>query len=136
MYIAYRPRFVERGNDTQRMEPPVKMERPSCFYPFLGGGYEMAEGVASRLACLCGQLGLHLQALLFTALSTAARDAALPTLSTLARARFHISSAYGSGALLLAFNISTADFLIDVHFTFYLTHRLGLPHPTRSAAAL
>ena len=80
--------------------------------------------------------GLHLQALLFTALSTAARDAALPTLSTLARARFHISSAYGSGALLLAFNISTADFLIDVHFTFYLTHRLGLPHPTRSAAAL
>ena len=56
MYIAYRPRFVERGNDTQRMEPPVKMERPSCFYPFLGGGYEMAEsaeGVAFRVLLAC-----------------------------------------------------------------------------------
>ena len=68
--------------------------------------------------------------------SAETRNLALPTLSELARANFHTASAYGSGALLLAFSIRAVEFLADAHFTFYITHRLLLPHPTRPTAAL
>ena len=94
-----------------------------------------ADGVPS-LANLHLASSRHLQATLHTSLCHAVRSATLPTISTLASARIRSAAGWGAAAILTAVRLKPAFFLSDPHFTFYLTHRLGLPHPSIPIARL
>ena len=74
--------------------------------------------------------GRSLTALFYTTLAADARDRLMPSLSTLARARLNSAATWGATALLAASHIHTGCFLSDAHFTWYLTHLLGLPPPS------